>query len=353
MKIIVTSPGVSIRERRYLENELTDHLPCIKRRLVTKDEASRILRARLTRTGSAEAPHYTLTLTVHLPDSPVVVQKKGMELRLLISQAAAALKKELNRAGARIRKDHLRRRRHTTRESFAAFARETAAEPASPAPEPDITSHPVFARLRPITGRIYSYAREHIRAAALAGEIPLNYLSAHDLVDQAIIRVIETDRLAKMDGQALEHALYGYIDALIEEEASRHHPQQQDMLSLDSASDIDAFFQQPHPEEEQAEFYQPFEALRLQDVLADQHVVDPEHQMSDREEYRLILKRLAGFPPKARSAFFLNLMEGFEPFEIGMMQGREEAKVLADVEACREALKEGLAATGRRKAGAA
>ena len=50
------------------------------------------------------------------------------------------------------------------------------------------------------------------------------------------------------------------------------------------------------------------------------------------------MKFLGRFDPKARSAFFLNRVEGFEPFEIAMIQNREESEVLADISHCAEAL---------------
>lgn len=349
MKLIIASPKVSTKERRILEKELEDAAPSIKRHILSHDEQSRTLRARLSRSGGDNAPVFHLTLTVHLPDNPVVVQKSDLDLRSLVQKSVSALRNEIRSTMARIRKEHLRRRRAAAKESFASFVTAVGAEP--PAAEPmdssDPSTHPVFARLRPISGRMYAYAREHIRMAQLAGELPLNYLTATDAVDQAIIRIIETSSYGRMDAEELEKTLYKFVDEIIEEEARTRHPGDEEVISLDSAEHLEDYYAQGRPEEEQAEFYQPFESLRLSDVLADHHAVDPEAAMSDSEEHRLILRHLTSFSSKARSAFYLNLVDGFEPFEVAMMQGRTEEEVLADVAACRDALREALRPTRR------
>jgi len=342
MKLIIASPGLDPKDRRMLEHELNRAIPGIKKRLPTKDTQSRILRARATSEGTPENPRYHLTLAVQIRHHPIISQKSGTDLRLLVNSSEEALRRELRKHGAKIRREHLRRRRDAAKESFERFSREVAqAEAAAPAPvdaAPEASL--LFARLRPILGQLYNYAREHIRAAVVAGEIPTDYFTADDLVDQAIIRVLERHESRVGNPNELEHTLYRHIDAVLEEEIARRAPEAEN-VSLDGPSP-DAFERWTigRPEEEEAEFFQPFEALRLEDVLIDDHAIDPEHAMSELEEHRLILKHLTPFHSKARSAFFLNRMEGFETYEIAMIQNRQEEAVRNDIEACVKALRE-------------
>lgn len=341
MKLILTAPSLPDRQRRFAEQELEEAIPRIRKHLVTKDKQSRILRARISVDGPKEHPLYTVTLTVQMPDHPVVVQKKDHDLGGALGSCEATMKRDLKRVGAKIRKYHLRKRRTATRDSLAMFTEEISkTDGAAAAPTAAAEENPVFARLRPLMGQLYTYAREHLATAQIAGEVPIGYLVAEDLVDQAILRVIDKDSERLKDAGALERQLFRYIDHLITEEAERQHPADSEMVSIDGpAPDSNDHQGYGSPEREEVEFYQPFEALRLGDVLVDEHAVDPEHHMSDVEEHRLIQKYLAGFPTMARSAFLLNLIEGFELFEIAMIQNRDEDDVQGDIDTCTEKLK--------------
>jgi DNA-directed RNA polymerase specialized sigma24 family protein len=58
-----------------------------------------------------------------------------------------------------------------------------------------------------------------------------------------------------------------------------------------------------------------------------------------------IFQSLSGAETMARSAFLLQRMEGFEPYEIAWMQDRSEEEVHRDIQACEELLKGTLSST--------
>jgi DNA-directed RNA polymerase specialized sigma24 family protein/ribosome-associated translation inhibitor RaiA len=338
MKLLLTAQGVSHKDRNILTHELEKQIPSLVRRLGTTLPVEPILRAKLSVTGSADFPTYILTLSVRLPDHTAVVQKSDSDVRAVVGLAVTSLKKETRRVKARIRKDHLTKRRHGQREGFASFTQRVPEAVASATPPAD---NPIFDRLRPLLGPVYNYARELIRSAVLAGEIPSNYLSPNDLVDGAVVALAEDAASALRDPSRLEAMLYAHIEEAVASEAAQHQPNHQAMLSLDDSVPDDVNAGVGDPEKDEAEYYQPFQALRMEDVLIDEHAQDPEHHLSDLEEHKVILKFLAHHPAKARGAFFLNRMEGFEPFEIAMIQDRDEQAVRADIDTCIHTLQEG------------
>lgn len=343
MKLILATPGLSPKERKTASYHLNRFLPQLKRKLGRHNKGTLILRALLSKNGTPEVPTYHLTLSVRLPEHPVVVQKDGRDIGDIAFEAEKSMKRELRGSVAKVRKDYLRRKRAAEKEAFRSFSEQMAPHPAARnghARHPETS--PVFARLRPLLASLYNHAREEIQAAEAAGEIAQGYLSPEDLVDHAIVAAIEGGAEALRDPEALEFRLYRHMHAALEAEVARENPMEMRQVSLEDAAPEDARWTVADPEAEEREFFQPFEALRMADVLVDDHAEDPEAALSDHEQHRLILKRLAGFHKKARSAFFLNRVEGFEPYEIAMIQNRSEADVVRDVAECVSALREAL-----------
>jgi DNA-directed RNA polymerase specialized sigma24 family protein len=331
-----------------VEGELQKVLPSFLRRLGGASPQHRILRATLASEPKTEGGVYALTLSLQLPDRAVVVQKKDKDLHLLVHHSVSAMKKELQRSLARLRKDHLKRKRRASKESFFRFSEEVIAsenEGAEGKPSKKngtaSSSDPVFARLKPLLGPLFNYAREQIRTAQLAGELGQGYLAPDDLVDQAMVSILDAGKTFLRDPEALEAKLFQKIDQLLAHEIAQQNPGAQSPLNLDEAASGHSTGHQD-PEIEEREFYQPFQALRVEDVLIDETSPDPVNILSDIEEYGMILSHLSQFPRKARSAFFLNRFEGFDTYEVAMIQGRTEDEVHGDIQQCVQALKKGL-----------
>jgi len=348
MKLLVASHGAEVHERKTVEEELQKVLPSFLRRLGHASPQHRILRATLASESKTEGGTYALTLSLQLPDRAVVVQKKDKDLHLLVHHSVAAIKKELQRSLAKLRKEHLKRKRRASKESFFRFseevvASETGGNEGKPSKKNGKVSddNPVFARLKPLLGPLFNYAREQIRTAQLAGELGQGYLAPDDLVDQVMVSIIEADKAALRDPEALEAKLFRKIDQLLAHEIAQQNPGSASPLNIDATAGGGNSGNQ-EPEIEEREFYQPFQALRMEDVLIDETSPDPLSILSDLEEYGLILKHLSQFPRKARSAFFLNRFEGFDIYEVAMIQARSEEEVQSDIQQCVSALKLGL-----------
>jgi ribosomal subunit interface protein len=96
--------------------------------------------------------------------------------------------------------------------------------------------------------------------------------------------------------------------------------------------------------DEDQNFYQPDEVLRLEDLLKDENSNNPEELM-EREEIEVELqKAVARLPASMREAFVLFALEGFEPDEIAMITGRTPEEVVREVAEARRLLRERLQA---------
>lgn len=341
MKLIFATRNLDPKEKRTFEYDMKEATPRIKKRVGSTCPGTPLLRARLSSTGSNGNTLYTLTLSMQLPNQPVVVQKSDKDLRILVTEAEKAMKKELRRVTSRIRKDHLARRRSSSREAFQEFTEEVASIAPEAASFEGTADNPLFARLRPLMGPLYNYAREQITTAEIGGDIPFDYLNPTELVDQAMVAVIDSGDLGKVSPSALEQRLYRSIESSVRSEIERHAPDDKRMVSLSEAAPFSERVSRDQPEVEESEFYQPYESLIMQDVLVDEHAVDPEHAMSDTQQHELILRNLSSFAPEARTAFMLSRFEGFDLFEIAMIQDRSEEVVLSDIDSCATALQEG------------
>jgi DNA-directed RNA polymerase specialized sigma24 family protein len=92
-------------------------------------------------------------------------------------------------------------------------------------------------------------------------------------------------------------------------------------------------------------FYKEEEVLLFGDVMPDAHHPDPARALDEKEQMNGIFQSLSGAGSMARSAFLLERVEGFEPYEIAWMQDRSEEEVRGDIQQCEEILKSTLSPT--------
>lgn len=350
MKLIVASPNIPSKERRRLERHLKRALPSIEKRFGARGPRDSILRARLT----SEGARYQLTLSMQMPGVPIIVTKQGDDLRTLVSQCEAAFKTEVHRGASKRRREYQRVEGRLVKEALSDLELDvppSLPEPAvklnghngakAPAPEP-VDAAREFEAIKPLLGALYRFARRLIRTAVLAGELPDRFLSPDDLVDEAILNVLESRAHKSESDRRLEQVLYREVESLLSKEIAAQNPADEERVSLESSADeIEKPRFSLRGDEDPGDNGDPQEALHIEDVLVDAHAQSPAEAVGESEEYRALLKHLGRFHSKARSAFFLSRIEGFEPFEIAMIQNRSEEDVVRDVERCAQALQQG------------
>lgn len=351
MKLILSTPGLPASDRKNVERHIRHVMPHISKRLGRLDHDQLMFRVRLINSGqSKERDFYNITMSVQLPDHPIIAQKDGFDLHELVKDGEKAIKREIRKGVAKIRRDYLRRKRSSQRELFTDFSQQLSATESlsnsrenKPKSSEDRQVHPIFARLRPMLSHLHSYAQENIRSAIAANELPEDYLAPGDLVDEAIVALIEMDKNVMSDPVILERTLFQEIDLLLEKEIKERNQDGGNRVSIDMSAPKDEQWGVVGAEAEEMEYHRPYEALKMEDVLEDHESEIPSHSMTEKEEHRMIMRALSSLPAKARSAFFLGRIEGFELFEIAMIQNREEEEVKADIEKCVELLKSEIA----------
>ena len=96
-------------------------------------------------------------------------------------------------------------------------------------------------------------------------------------------------------------------------------------------------------DDEELNFYQPDEVLRLEGLRDDAHSATPEKLLQLEETEVQIQHAIARLPNPIRESFVLFALEGFNSDEVAMITGQTSEKVLLHVERARNKLKEELA----------
>jgi DNA-directed RNA polymerase specialized sigma24 family protein len=162
-------------------------------------------------------------------------------------------------------------------------------------------------------------------------------------VDDVLVRGYELFR-SQQSEEGFSHAtLYRLAEEIIRDEISNYKDQEQSRISLEEEiSRRDPRWEVSDLGEEVLPFYQTEEALVYGDVMPDVHLPDPARALSDAEQMQGIFQALGAVGALARSAFLLERMEGFEPYEIAWMQDRSEQEVSKDIQRCEGILKESV-----------
>ena len=179
----------------------------------------------------------------------------------------------------------------------------------------------------------------------LAGEIPVNRLKPGEVVDDILGRGYELFR-SQQEEEFSHASLYRLADQIIRDEISNYKDKEQSGISLEEEiSRSDPRWEVSDLGEEILAYYQMEEVLLYGDVMPDAHLPDPARALDEKEQMSGIFRSLSGAGSLARSAFLLERMEGFEPYEIAWMQGRAEEEVRGDIQQCEEILKRTLSST--------
>jgi DNA-directed RNA polymerase specialized sigma24 family protein len=268
---------------------------------------------------------------------PVTVSHKGSSLDQAVDGAADKLEKTLKRTLGR--KDSLFKRRTRARTEFNTV-------------DPLLQQNAAFGNqeefltlLRPLLDHLRDHARRELRILEINGLLPPDHVTAPDLLNEVMARAWL--RFAGQPRQlSLDLWLMNLLDETLDETTK---PESQFKRSLDQRAD------ELHPEDVPQVDDQDWWVW----LLAEDEVVsvgdaaprgesDSALEQAEAEELKDRVHALLGELPKVRrQAFALNVLEGYDVFEIAMLQDRPETEVQADIEAARNMLREQLPAVYR------
>lgn len=190
---------------------------------------------------------------------------------------------------------------------------------------------------------LYRIARHELLYHQLMGTLEPGEVIPADVVDEAIIRVYE--RFSREKSQRdIEHELVREVINVAREFARDVERTRSHRVSIDVSAEV-----LPEPEEvstlgeEILYFYEPDEALKLEDLIEDPTALTPEQVVESEELQHLLYQHLSELPEDQRTAFTLVNMEGYEPEEAGLVLQKSVAEVQKLVEKAEEALSQKLA----------
>jgi DNA-directed RNA polymerase specialized sigma24 family protein len=340
MQIILNAPGIHNRTKEGVETELEEFLPRLKQVLFRFRPEEKRLRVHLVQQKDGL---YRLTLSLRMPGKNLIVERTGRTLIALVTEAKQALLEQIKVQSAVVRKEHLRAKSAQQRQAIQEAVGGASGWGGGTEDEEEIRDRFV-SRLGLVLQELYSHVRRLIRFAQLAGDVPVNHLRPGELVDDILVRGYE---LFRARPEEFSHAtMYRLADEIIRDEISNYRDKEQRGISLEEKiSEQDPRWEVSDLGEEALAFYQSEEALLFGDVMPDVHLPDPLRALDEKEQMNGVFQALSSASSPARSAFLLEKMEGFEPYEIAWMQDRSEEEVSKDIQQCEQMLKEKLLST--------
>jgi RNA polymerase sigma factor (sigma-70 family) len=194
---------------------------------------------------------------------------------------------------------------------------------------------------------VYHFVRHRLAELQALGDIRPSELSVEDVVDAVVVRAYQ--ELAKNpDATRLRQRLIGWAREQIAADVKRLKEWRR-RTPVHTEDDVP----ETPPEEavsrlgeEILEFYEPEEDLKVEDVLPDLSIPDPERE-AEREELRWCMSAaLAGLPEQWRRALELSLIDGRPRAELARELGTSEAEAERVLDRARDYLRQRVMEAG-------
>jgi RNA polymerase sigma factor (sigma-70 family) len=183
--------------------------------------------------------------------------------------------------------------------------------------------------------KVENYIRREIYHQIITGTIPPGVLEPHELVDDVFLQVTSKSNQRPLSvplDQWMFRITRETLQARLRElESTRNQPRVEE----------DATQKVPW-EDEGFNFYQPDEALQIEDILEDGASSNPEEILEKDELEQQLQRSIAKLPESFRESFVLYVLEGFTSDEIAMLTGKTPRQVIDEVENAREMLRNEL-----------
>jgi len=333
MQIILNAPGIHQRTKEAVESELAEMMPRLKRLLFQFRPEEKTLRAHMATQKNNE---FRLTLSIRMPGKNIMVERSGQNLIPLVTEVKQSLLEQIKAQTSVIRKDRLRKKSTQQGEAIQEAIGSPTMMSAAEADE-EVFRDRFTARLKLVLQELHGHVSRLIRLSQLAGDLQPSYLKPTEVVDDVILRAYE--RVRSRPGEEISPTiLYQIAEDILTDEI---HSCQDSEKNISLEEKVPA--QSPHWEvndlsDEILDFFQPEEKLVYADIMPDVHIPDPVRILNEEEQMRDITICLSKVDPRARSCFLLNRVEGFEIYEIALMQDRGEEEISSDIQRCEDHL---------------
>jgi len=193
-----------------------------------------------------------------------------------------------------------------------------------------------FEMLRPLMDRLNGHVHHELIMARIQGRLQRRQVTVEDIRDEVIVRAW-TQFKTKDPTEPMEIWLMRLAHEVLDEQV----PQVPATVSIDEEVDeTDAGLAVPADEITDSELLlEEPAAVTLDNVLPDRHNGEPWQELDLEEQMQWVLTRLSSLPHVQRRAFTLHLLDGWDPDEIAMIQGRSPAEVCEDIKRVQDLLR--------------
>lgn len=249
---------------------------------------------------------YRASLQLRLPRKVLAAREEGEDIELVLREAFAELARQLKKHKSLLNNESLWRR-PARRRQLRELARGGGRTEEQQALFRDlIKSH--------LKG-LYNFVRREIAYLTASGELLPGQVTPDDVVDDVVVRAYaqQSERPAKL---ALEHWLRQLALTVLDEQVARRLPSAR-LVSLETPVESEI----EEDDEQLYEYYQPDEALRLEDLIVSPEASAPESALA---RYELALRSqqlLAWLPRPWRQVVVLADVDGLNDDEIAEVLG--------------------------------
>jgi RNA polymerase sigma factor (sigma-70 family) len=279
------------------------------------------------------------SLRLQLPSGLLVAHEDGFEIEPVLRKAFADLRHRLDRHVARLRHEP-EWKRPARRARIGALL-----PPARDKAEAERRAL-YFDLIEDHLDRVYDTVRRELTYLEAGGSVPEGRLGLRDLVDATILKGLE-----QFERRPTEFSVGTWLTRLayetIEDEArAARRALPETAVSLTAAPETLA--EDPtQADQEMFEFYQPDDIPRLEDLVSDDAVVEPETEVSGREASLALHRAIAGLPALWRKVLFRVHVEGETADEAAAFLGLTEDEVTRIAQSAAAYLREKLREFGQ------
>jgi RNA polymerase sigma factor (sigma-70 family) len=279
------------------------------------------------------------SLRLQLPSGLLVAREDGFEIEPVLRKAFADLRHRVDRHVARLKHepDWKRPARRTRIGALLPPARDKAEAERRALYFDLIEDH---------LDRVYDTVRRELTYLEVGGSVPEGYLSLRDLVDATILKGLD-----QFEQRPTEFSVGRWMTRLafetIEDEArTARRALPEAPVSLQAT--LEAAAEDPtEADQEMFEFYQPDDIPRLEDLVSDESVVDPETEVSCRQASLALHRAIAGLPALWRKVLYRIHVESETADEAAAFLGLTEDEVTRIAERAAAYLREKLRELGQ------
>ncbi|HEX4997524.1 MAG TPA: ribosome-associated translation inhibitor RaiA [Terriglobia bacterium] len=324
--------------RRFVERRI----PRLERHVKRFSPEGLFLRVSIE--GNETRRLYRVTITMDLPGKRIATKEEARSDEVAIKTAFEEIERQVKEHKARIRGEHLWKR--------IAKRSELRQLKAMPGTEEQQKRETFFSLVSLQVPRLNELTRHLIHYYEASGDLSRGQLDPGDVVDAALIRAYRAflkgyppqdikGWLMRLAAEALES------EVLLRRERRRAVHIEEDIPETSPAIAVSTLG------DEILDFYQPDEALRIEDILPDMDVPSPEQVAETAEVQRLFKGLIREMPREWRRALLLHDVHGATDTEVAKALGRSTSEARRALERAREYLREKLTEYGyggRRRA---